>query len=77
MKEMTARTNQDQPILSRRSMLARCGMGFGVVGLAGLLADEGLLKAASVADRALNPMAPRAAVDTEVGTGHLPSHWAI
>lgn len=33
------------PVVSRRDMLSRCGMGFGMVGLAGLLADEGRLSA--------------------------------
>ena len=45
--------------LSRRSMLQRCGMGFGMLGLAGVLDDEGLLAADALADRALNPMAPQ------------------
>ena len=27
--------------LSRRELLARCGMGFGLIGLAGVLADDG------------------------------------
>ena len=44
---------------SRRALLERCGMGFGLLGLAGLLADDGLLAATPLADRALNPMAPR------------------
>ena len=45
--------------LSRRSMLQRCGMGLGMLGLAGVLDDEGLLAADALADRALNPMAPQ------------------
>ncbi len=47
--------------LSRRCMLQRCGMGLGMLGLAGILGDEGLLAAASgsLADRSLNPMAPQ------------------
>ena len=56
---MTERMTETTPMLSRRSLLGRCGMGFGAMGLAGLLADEGLLEAASLSDRALNPMAPR------------------
>ena len=46
---------------SRRCMLQRCGMGLGMLGLAGILGDEGLLAAASgpLADRSLNPMAPQ------------------
>src|SRR5262245_48777654 len=31
--------------LSRRDLLARCGLGFGTLALAGLLADEGQLHA--------------------------------
>ena len=45
--------------ISRRDVLRRCGMGCGILGLAGLLADEGLLDAAPAAARSLNPMAPR------------------
>ena len=47
------------PRISRRALLERCGMGFGMLGLAGILADEGMLAAPSAPDRALNPMAPR------------------
>ena len=47
------------PSLSRRSMLQRCGMGLGMLGLAGVLNDEGLLAAGALADRSLNPMAAR------------------
>ena len=59
---MTSMTNADPSCpktCSRRAMLERCGMGFGLLGLARLLADDGLLAAAPLADRALNPMAPR------------------
>ncbi|HVX13877.1 MAG TPA: DUF1501 domain-containing protein [Pirellulales bacterium] len=50
---------------TRREVLARAGCGFGLLGLAGLLADEGLLGAASAAtsgdlgSRSLNPLAPQ------------------
>ncbi len=47
------------PFLSRREMLQRAGCGFGLVALAGLLQDEGLLNAATLGDRALNPLAPQ------------------
>ena len=47
------------PTFSRRSMLQRCGMGLGMLGLAGVLNDEGLLAAGALADRSLNPMAAR------------------
>lgn len=39
--------------VTRRQMLRRCGMGFGILGLAGVLADDGL-RAADV-----NPLAPK------------------
>ena len=45
--------------LSRRSMLGRCGMGFGILGLAGVLRDEGLLGAPTSGRRGLDPMAPQ------------------
>ena len=55
--------------LSRREMLARCGGGLGLLGLAGLLADEGLLSSAAAATiagprhgrnlEAGDPMAPK------------------
>ena len=50
--------------VSRRELLARCGMGFGTIGLAGVLAaDDRLgLAAGAPADETpglLNPMAPR------------------
>ncbi|SVB04958.1 uncharacterized protein METZ01_LOCUS157812, partial [marine metagenome] len=38
--------------MNRRSMLSRCGMGLGALGLTGLLHDDGLLGAA-------NPLAPK------------------
>ena len=38
--------------MNRRSMLSRCGMGFGALGLTSLLHDEGLLGA-------VNPLAPK------------------
>ena len=47
---------------SRRQMLAKAGCGFGMLGLAGLLQDEGLLgsaRADSLGNRALNPLASR------------------
>jgi hypothetical protein len=48
---------------NRRQWLARTGCGFGLVGLAGLLHDEGLLGTAVAAEappnRALGPLAPR------------------
>lgn len=46
------------PLVSRRDMLSRCGMGLGMVGLAGLLADEGTLVAQDVASTA-DPLIPK------------------
>src|SRR5947209_2519678 len=40
--------------LTRRDLLHRCGMGFGLLGLAGVMESAGLLFAAPV-----NPLAPR------------------
>jgi hypothetical protein len=51
-------------ILSRREALRRAGCGFGLLGLAGLMAQEGLLSQAIAApgsglgNRSLNPLAP-------------------
>ena len=45
------------PVISRRDMLTRCGMGFGMVGLAGLLADEGSLSAQDA--HAADPLIPK------------------
>ncbi len=50
--------NQMPPPLTRRELLHRCGMGMGVVGLAGLLSDD--VAADSPASQAgSNPIAPR------------------
>jgi hypothetical protein len=49
-------------LLSRRQLLSRAGCGFGLIGLAGLLADERLLGTALAGDlgsRSLNPLAPQ------------------
>ena len=50
--------------ISRRQLLQRSGCGLGLLGLAGVLHDEGLLESASADDnlnnRGLNPLAPRA-----------------
>jgi len=51
--------------LNRRELLGRCGMGFGVIGLAGILADDNLLGLGSAASAAspqsgsLGPMVPK------------------
>jgi len=60
--------DKDTATVSRRVMLERCGMGFGMVGVAGVLADMGLLGAPETApERGANrratdihPLAPRA-----------------
>ncbi len=44
--------------LSRRELLQRCGTGFGTLGLAALLAENGLL--AAPAAQSTNPLAPKA-----------------
>ena len=44
--------------ISRRSMLQRVGTGLGVVGLAGLLKDDGVLGAEAL--KAANPLASKA-----------------
>src|SRR5947209_10563768 len=44
-------------LITRREMLRRSGTGLGMLGLAGLLADTGLLGTAHAAS---NPLAPRA-----------------
>ena len=53
------------PTLTRRELLERCGMGFGLIGLAGVMADNGLTGRAGRASadvqppRSLGPMAPK------------------
>lgn len=46
------------PVISRRDMLTRCGMGFGMVGLAGIFADEGVLRGQETIGNA-DPLAPK------------------
>ncbi|MEX1224158.1 MAG: DUF1501 domain-containing protein, partial [Pirellulales bacterium] len=55
---MTRFTQSPGLILNRRQALARCGGGFGMLALAGLLQQEGLLgSTAQAAPRAVNPLA--------------------
>jgi hypothetical protein len=57
-------TRLDDALLTRRDFLCRSGLGLGALGLAGLLASEGLLGAASPsatpAGRAVSPLTPKA-----------------
>src|SRR5437763_3635880 len=46
---------------SRRAFLRRSGSGFGLLALAGLFDQQGLLSWSAAADPALNPLAPRPA----------------
>jgi len=52
---MHSTVTPDFPLSTRREMLHRCGMGLGLVGLTGLLADDGTL--GSERDNAPNPLA--------------------
>jgi hypothetical protein len=52
--------NHCPPCFSRRELLARSGMGLGMLGLAGLLSQEGWLKPAEAASGYANPMSPKA-----------------
>lgn len=48
-------------VVTRRQLISRAGCGFGLIGLAGLLADERLLGTAAAGDlgaRSLDPLAP-------------------
>src|SRR5579885_3013897 len=47
------------PPLTRRDFLCRSGMGFGSLGLASLMASQGLLSAATGEDRSVSPLAPK------------------
>ncbi len=49
------RPQLDDGLLTRRELLRRGGMGFGLIGLAGVLADDGRLAAATD----VNPLAPK------------------
>jgi hypothetical protein len=58
MKRCTGPSGPETTPTSRREFLRRAGGGFGMIALAALLADEGLL-AADTPDRATDPLAPR------------------
>jgi hypothetical protein len=50
----------ERDLVTRRKILARMGSGFGLLGLAGVMADGGLLSSASAASNAVSPLAPKA-----------------
>ena len=53
-------TRVPEVAFSRRDMLARCGTGLGMLGLAGVLSDEGVLSAAAPSAAGYgNPMMPK------------------
>jgi hypothetical protein len=58
MIHCTGPTGPETAPLSRRAFLRRAGGGFGMIALAAMLAEEGLL-AADAPDRTLDPLAPR------------------
>jgi hypothetical protein len=51
--------NPSRPSVSRRQLLAQAGGGMGLLALASLMADEGLLSPATAADAKINPLAAR------------------
>ncbi|MFN0069374.1 MAG: DUF1501 domain-containing protein [Limisphaerales bacterium] len=57
------RTPLEHHFLTRRGFLRRAGMGFGVLGLAGLMRGSGVLAAPPAAGDYVNPLLPR------------PAHW--
>ena len=57
---MTRHTLNPSSAFSRRQMLSRCGVGFGALGLAGIMGDAGLLTPApATAAELTHPLAPR------------------
>src|SRR5215831_19454547 len=51
----------EDTLLTRRELLSRSGMGFAALGLAGILASEGLLASpAAAATGSANPLLPKA-----------------
>jgi hypothetical protein len=56
---MNHQATTPDPALSRRDVLRRGGMGFGLVGLAGVLTDEGRLVAGEAYATDTKPLAPR------------------
>jgi hypothetical protein len=60
MKRHDIDTRFPAPRLSRRELLVRSGMGLGLAGLVGVLADDGSLARAAETGGYANPMAPKA-----------------
>jgi hypothetical protein len=56
---MTNFRHDNQPLINRRDMLQRTGVGFGMLGLAGVLADCGDATAAPSASGSNNPLAAK------------------
>ena len=56
---MDQRPTQPPTPLSRRELLRLCGTGVPMLGLAGVLAQQGLLQPARAAERAVNPLYPK------------------
>ncbi|HND52730.1 MAG TPA: DUF1501 domain-containing protein, partial [Pirellulaceae bacterium] len=56
---MNAQSNGDIDSISRREMLRRSGVGLGMLGLAGVLADDGRLQSAGAAEGYRNPLEPK------------------
>src|SRR5262245_2400989 len=57
--ETTMAHSIESLFLTRRELLRRAGTGFGMLGLAGLLHDQGMLGSGSAAPASVNPLAPR------------------
>src|ERR1051325_2019993 len=49
----------NEHLLTRRELLARSGMGFGLMGLAGVLAADGMLASTARAATDVRPLAPK------------------
>ena len=64
MRDIALHRHLPAGLLPRRDLLKHAGAGFGLLGLAGLLADDGARAALPTGDRADDPLAPR--------PGHFP-----
>ena len=63
------------PNHSRRHLLKQAGCGFGLVGLAGLLLDEGLLSSSQADDLGIRSMNPMAAQETHFSATAKRAIW--